>query len=42
MAYDCFKNPDQERTNQNAWINLKTILPYNKDLYSFPLIRNQF
>ena len=22
MAYDCFNNPDQERTNQNAWSNL--------------------
>ena len=24
-----WQNPDQERTNQNAWIYLKTILPYN-------------
>ena len=29
-----WRNPDQERTNQNAWIYLKTILPYNNYQYS--------
>ena len=27
------ENRDQERTNQNARIHLKTILPYNKNCY---------
>ena len=26
-------NPNQERTNQNTWISLKTTLPYNKCSY---------
>ena len=28
--WSVWQNPDQERTNQNARISLKTILPYNK------------
>ena len=28
-----WQNPDQERTNQNARIHLKTILPYNNECY---------
>ena len=28
-----WRNPDQERTNQNARISLKTTLPYNKSIY---------
>ena len=27
------QNPDQERTNQNAWSYLKTTLPYNNVQY---------
>ena len=31
--WSVWQNPDQERTNQNAGIYLKTILPYNKIRY---------
>ena len=31
--WSVWQNPDQERTNQNARIYLKTILPYNKYIY---------
>ena len=27
------RNPDQERTNQNAWIYLRPTLPYNNVQY---------
>ena len=30
--WSVWQNPDQERTNQNARIYLKTILPYNNNL----------
>ena len=31
MTVSIWQNPDQERTNQNDWICLKTTLPYNKN-----------
>ena len=31
--WSVWRNPDRERTNQNARIYLKTILPYNQYAY---------
>ena len=33
VSMSVWRNPDQERTNQNARIFLKTTLPYNKGQY---------
>jgi len=34
-----WRNPDHERTNQNARIYLKTTLPYNNAVYFYELCR---